>query len=97
MPMGDLTPNLAVAAGVMLAGVSLLLCVVGLVSWRRVRAGRLAWIALAFAGFTLEGILLALNAYATRAQLADAPLWDALGLPGLNLLIVLCLYAAVLR
>lgn len=88
--------NLAVAVAVLLAGLSALLAVVGLLTWRRIRHAKLAWVALAFVLFAAEGVYLARDAYLRRGELADG--WDALPWLALgNLLIVLCLYFAVLK
>ena len=94
--MGALAANLAVGAAVLLAGISTILFVIGLVSYTRIRHGRLLWVSLAFAGFAGQGIYLAVDAYQRRGELAQA--WDVLpALTLVNLGIVVALYLAVLR
>lgn len=95
--MGVLAANAAVAAGILLAGISFLLFVVGLVAWRRVRHGRLLWVALAFLALCAQGVLLALDAYRRRADIAAGSPGQALLFPLLGLAVVLCLYLAVLK
>lgn len=95
--MGVLAANAAVAAGILLAGIALLLCVTGLVAWRRVGHARLLWVALAFLGLCAQGALLAWNAYAHRADVATQPAVQVLLFPLLGLAVVLCLYLAVLK
>lgn len=89
--MSALLANLAIAFGILLIGVSALLLVVGLVAYYRIKAGKLLLVALAFAGFLVQGILFTLEAYRDRGQ-ADVP-----ALPILSLGIVLVLYLAVLK
>lgn len=95
--MGVLAANAAVAAGILLAGIAFLLCVTGLVAWRRVGHGRLLWVALAFLGLCAQGVLLAVQSYRDRAAIAAAPPGEALLFPLLGLAVVLCLYLAVLK
>lgn len=92
LDMSDAMANLAVGSAVLLAGVSLILAVVGFLAYRRVQHGRLAWIALAFLGFTFQGVYLAWTAYQERGEIDSFPV-----LPVLNLLIVVALYLAVLK
>ncbi len=89
--MGAVEANVAVGAAVLLAGLSLLLAVVGLIAYRRVRHGRLLWIAVAFAGFFAQGVLLTIQAFEERGETG----WPTMTL--LNLAIVGALYVAVLR
>jgi len=87
--------NVAMGAAVLLTGLSLLLSVVGLVSWSRLRHPRLLWVSVAFALFAAQGVYLAERAYAARAEIQAAGL-DGL-LPTvtfLDLAIVLALYLA---
>lgn len=93
--MSAILANVAVGAAVLLTGVSLLLALLGALSWRRVRHARLLWITLAFAMFAAKGAFLAERAYDARGEL------DAAGLSGLlpvvvlaDLAIVLALYLA---
>ncbi|MHB8634252.1 MAG: hypothetical protein ACYDBQ_09875 [Thermoplasmatota archaeon] len=95
--MGAALANAAVGAGVLLAGVALILAVVGVLSWRRIGHGRLLWVSLAFVGFVAEGCYLAYASYVDRAAIAASPSLQPLLLPALNVAIVLCLYVAVLR
>jgi hypothetical protein len=95
--MGVWTANLAVASGILLAGIAFLLFVTGLVAWRRVGHARLLWVALAFLGLCAQGALLAWSAYQKRADIATQPPGQALLSPLLGLAIVLCLYFAVLK
>jgi hypothetical protein len=85
--------NAAVGAGVLLAGIALLLAVVGLLSWRRVGHGRLLWVAVAFVGLAAQGGYLAWLAYGRRAALPT----ELLVLPALGLGVALALYLAVLK
>ncbi len=94
--MGGLQANLAVAVGVLLTGLSLLLLVVGLASYARVRNGKLLWVSLAFLGFAGQGLFFTLDAYARRGELAES--LDAMPvLAAVNLAIVAALYLAVLK
>jgi hypothetical protein len=95
--MGALAANAAVAAGLLLAGIAFLLFVTGLVAWRRLRHGRLLWIALAFLALCAQGVALTVTAYQRRAEIAGQPPGEALLFPLLGLLVVLCLYLAVLK
>lgn len=94
--MSALQANLAVAVAILLAGVSLLLAFVGFLTWRRIGHAKLAWVTLAFLLFAGQGAYLARDAYVRRGELAAG--WDALPWIALvNLLIVSCLYLAVLK
>lgn len=94
--MSALQANLAILVAVLLAGISALLCIVGVMTWRRIGAGKLAWVAVAFGLFAAQGVYLARDAYMRRAALAEG--WDALPYLSLtNLAIVLALYVAVLK
>lgn len=87
--------NLAVGAAVLLTGVSLLLTLLGAISWRRVRHARLLWITLAFAAFSAKGAYLAQHAYDARGELAAAGLDGFLPVVVLaDLAIVIMLYLA---
>lgn len=94
--MGAVQANLAVAVGVLLTGLSLLLLVVGSVSYWRVRNAKLLWVSLAFLGFAGQGLFFTLDAYARRGELARS--LDAMpALAAVNLGIVVALYLAVLK
>ncbi|HUR61179.1 MAG TPA: hypothetical protein VM286_02285 [Candidatus Thermoplasmatota archaeon] len=95
--MGVLAANAAVAAGILLAGIAFLLFVVGAIAYRRVRHARLLWVALAFLALCAQGVLLALEAYARRADVAAGSPVEALLFPALGLAAALCLYLAVLK
>jgi hypothetical protein len=95
--MGALAANAAVAAGILLAGIAFLLCVTGLVAWRRVGHARLLWVALAFLALCAQGVVVALDAYRRRTEIAAAQPGEALLFPLLGLAAVLCLYLAVLK
>lgn len=92
----DWVANLAVGAAILLCGVATLLFVVGLVSWLRLRHGRLLWVAVAFLFLAVQGVVLASLAYQDRAKIAagDSSLT---GLSVVGLGIVLALYLAVLK
>ncbi len=94
--MSALHANLAVLVAVLLCGMSLLLAIVGVLTWRRVGAGKLAWVALAFGLFAVEGAFLIQDFVQRRLELSQEwgtlP-WLALG----NLAIVFALYMAVLK
>jgi hypothetical protein len=94
---GALAANLAVGAAILLAGVALLLAVVGIVAWRRLGNARLLWVTLAFLGFVAEGVALAWRAYDKRADIAAGGSPELLLLAVGNLAIVACLYLAVLK
>ncbi len=95
--MSALAANAAVLVGVLLAGFSALLTIVGILTWRRVGHPRLAWVSLAFLVFTIEGVALTRDAYLRRGTIAEAG-WDALPMLALgNLVVVLALYMAVLK
>ena len=88
--------NLAVAAAVVLTGISVLLLAVGAVSYARLRHGRLLGICVAFLVMAVQGVVLAVLSYRQRGAIADGEL--ALpGLSAMNLAIVLALYVAVLK
>lgn len=94
--MSDVTANVAVAGAVILSGISLLLLATGVVSYTRLRHGRLLWICVAFLVMAIQGAVLTSLSYGDRAAIADGDL----ALPGLtavNLGIVLALYFAVLK
>ncbi|MFO1533071.1 MAG: hypothetical protein ABR562_05135 [Thermoplasmatota archaeon] len=96
--MGIWTANVAVGAAVLLTGISLLLTIVGFVSFARLRNGRLLWVGLAFLGFAAQGATMAWWAYDRRAELAAAPgVPDLLVLASMGLAIVVGLYLAVLK
>lgn len=96
--MSTWTANVAVGAAILLAGISLLLAVVGFVSFGRLRHGRLLWVGFAFLGFAAEGAALAWYAYDGRSELVAATGWpQLLVLSLLNLGIVVALYLAVLK
>jgi hypothetical protein len=96
-PMSAWMADLAVGGAILLAGVSLLLFVVGLISYARVRHGRLLWVAFAFLGLFAEGVILAWLSYASRTDLANDGSFQLPGLTLLNLGVVLALYLAVLK
>ncbi len=89
--MGALEANLAVAAAVLVMGLAAIMCITGLVSWRRIGHIRLLWVAVAFALLAANGLLLLQDALADRTG-ADMP-WDGI----LLLAVVASLYIAVLR
>lgn len=94
--MGALQANVAVAVGVLLTGLSLLLFVVGAASYARVRNAKLLWVSLAFLGFAGQGVYFSVDAYARRGELARE--LDAMPvLAAVNLAIVVALYLAVLK
>lgn len=88
--------NLAVGAAVLLCGVSTLLFVVGLVSYTRLRHGRLLWVGFAFLLLAIQGVYLAKLAYDDRAEIAGGDSGLA-GLAVLGLGVVLALYLAVMK
>lgn len=83
--------NVAVAVGVMLAGVSILLMVLGLLAYQRLRHGRMLWLAIAFGLFAVMGIIHTIDAWRSRGD----PSLPAE--PVLALVIVFALYLAVLK
>jgi hypothetical protein len=83
--------NVAVALGILLAGIAMVLLLIGLIAYGRLRSGKLLWVSIAFAGFVAQGVLFTLDAYARRAQ-PEVP-----ALPLVSLAIVLALYFAVLK
>jgi xanthine/uracil permease len=88
--------NLAVGAAVLLCGVSTLLFVVGLVSYMRLRHGRLLWVGFAFLLLAVQGIYLAKLAFDERAEIAGGDS-GLTGLAVLGLGVVLALYLAVMK
>ncbi|MFA5943402.1 MAG: hypothetical protein WC876_02930 [Candidatus Thermoplasmatota archaeon] len=88
--------NLAVGAAVLLGGVATLLFVVGLVSYVRLRHGRLLWVGFAFLLLAIQGIFLTKLAYDDRAAIEGGDFGLA-GLSVLGLGIVLALYLAVMK
>lgn len=95
--MSEVWANVAVAAGILLAGLSALLCVLGLLSYARLRHARLLWIALAFAAFAAQGAYLAWLAYERRADVAAQAAGEFPILTLGSLVIVVLLYLAVLK
>lgn len=95
--MASWTADAVVAASILLAGISFSLATLGAIAWRRLRSPRLGFVALAFVGFAVEGIVLARDAYDARAALVAGEVAHPFLLPGLNLLTVLLLYVAVLK
>ena len=95
--MSEWWANLAVAAGILLAGLSLLLAVVGLAAARRMHAGKLALVGVAFAGFCAQGVYLTWLAYSRRADVAAGGAGEFPILTLADLGIVLVLYLAVLK
>ncbi len=83
--------NLSIAAAILLAGVAAALMVVGLVASIRLKHGRMIGVTVAFALLALQGVLAALDAYATRAE----PVFPTSTL--LSLGVVIALYVAVLN
>jgi hypothetical protein len=94
---GALAANLAVGAAVVLGGPAPALAVVGLLSAKRLRSGRLAWVGLAFLAFAAQGAALAWAAYERRGDIASGGSSDLLLLSVWNLVIVVLLYFAVLK
>jgi xanthine/uracil permease len=88
--------NLAVGSAILLCGVSTLLFVVGLISYMRLRHGRLLWVGFAFLLLALQGIFLAKLAYDGRADIAGGDTGLA-SLSVIGLGIVLALYLAVIK
>jgi hypothetical protein len=88
--------NLAVGAAILLAGLSLLLAIVGFTSYARLRNARLLWVSFAFVGFLVQGAALAWRSYEARGDIASGGT-DLLLFSLLNLGIVLALYFAVLK
>jgi hypothetical protein len=95
--MATWSADLAVAAGILLGGVALLLAILGLVSFARLRATRLLFVSAAFLGFAGQGAYLAWLAYERRADLAAGTAGEFPILAVANLAIVLLLYLAVLK
>ncbi|MES2154323.1 MAG: hypothetical protein V4510_04230 [bacterium] len=89
--------NVAVAAAILLAGLSTLLMVLGLVAFARVRSSKLLMIALAFAAFAAQGVYLAWLAYERRADVASGSAGEFPVLAVSSLAIVVLLYMAVLK
>lgn len=89
--MSAFVANLAVTVGLLVAGVALVLAIVGFLSYTRLRHTRLLWISIAFVGFVAQGAVLTVRALQQRSD----PVFPTLGI--LSLAILLALYAAVLR
>lgn len=94
--MSALAANLAVGAAVVLSGLSILLLVVGVVSYTRMRHGRLFWVCVAFAVMAAQGIYLTFLAYRDRAAISGGEM-SLTALTVVNLGIVIALYLAVLK
>lgn len=88
--------NAAVAGAVVLSGVSLLLLAIGVVSYTRLRHGRLLWVCVAFLVMALQGVYLTVLSYKDRAAIAGGD-WSLAALTAVNLGIVIALYLAVLK
>lgn len=89
--------NVAVAAGILLSGISLLLCGLGLTSYARIRNGKLLMVGLAFGAFAAQGAYLAWLAYQRRADVAAGTAGEFPVLTLTSLGIVVLLYMAVLK
>lgn len=95
--MSALAANLTVAGAVLLTGLSLLLAAIGAVSYLRTKSMRLLWVALAFAGFAVQGIYLWMLSYRGRSDVAEGSAGPFPTLLGLDLAIVVLLYLSVLK
>ena len=71
--MSAFVANLAVAAGILLCGVAAILALVGVVSYRRLGAPRLLWIAIALVLLAVQGAFLAAEAFRLRGEAASGP------------------------
>lgn len=89
--MSAFLANLSVGIGITLAGVSILLMVLGLLAYQRLKHGRMLWLALAFALFAAMGIVNAIEAFRQRSD-PSLPAGPILALG-----IVFALYLAVLK
>lgn len=94
--MSALTANVAVAAAIVLFGVSMLLLAIGVLTYTRMRSGRLFWVCVAFLVMAGQGLYLSILAYQNRAAIATGD-WSLTGLTAVNLGIVFALYLAVLK
>jgi hypothetical protein len=95
--MSPATANLTVAGAVLLTGLSLLLLLVGLVSYTRTKSARLGWVSLAFAAFTVQGFYLSIRSYRDRAEIAEGSAGPYPVLIFLDVLIVVFLYLAAVK
>lgn len=89
--MSALTANVAVAVGILVAAIGLLLAFIAFLAFRRLGHWRMVWLAVAFLGFTAQGVLLLLEAWQDRADAG----WPVMGLVSLGILTAL--YVAVLK
>ncbi len=88
--------NLAVAAGVLLVGLSTVLLVIGLISYGRMKHVRFLWISVAFFGLAAQGCYVTYLLYQGRADVVAGE--SALPvLTVVNLGVVLALYLGVLK
>lgn len=94
--MSAFAANVAVASAIVLCGLSLLLLAVGVVSYTRLRHGRLLWVNVAFLIMAAQGTYLTVLAYRDRAAIANGD-FSLTTLAFVNLGIVLALYLAVLK
>jgi hypothetical protein len=94
--MSALLANVAIAAAIVLSGLSVLLLVVGLVSYFRLRHTRLLWVGIAFLLMAGQGIVLTVLAFKDRGAIAAGET-SFTSLAFVNLGIVLALYLAVLK
>ena len=94
--MSAFAANVAVAAAVVLSGISLLLLAVGVVSYTRLRHGRLFWVCVAFLVMAAQGTYLTYLSYRDRGEIASGD-YSVATLAFVNLGIVLALYLAVLK
>lgn len=89
--MSAVLANLAVGTGILLGGVALLLMLVGLMAYGRLKHPRLLWVSLAFLLMAVQGAWAAWTAYEARGD-PVFPTQAALGLA-----VVVALYLAVLK
>lgn len=95
--MDGLWANVAIAAAILLAGLSLTLFILGAVAATRLRNPKLWFITLAFAGFAAQGVYLALLAWQRRADVAADAAGEFPVLAVSSLAIVILLYLGVLK
>jgi len=95
--MSDTTANLTMAGAVLLTGLSALLLLVGATSYARMRAPRLLWVSLAFAGFLVQGVYLTMLAYRDRGAVATGSAGALPVIITLDVVILALLYLAAVK
>lgn len=95
--MSEWLANLAVGASIMATGLGILLAFVASLSARRMGAGRLWWVSVAFVVLAVQGGYLTVLSYAKRSDIAQGMAGEFPVLALLSVATAVALYLAVLK